>query len=52
MNKTMLKIIITTGVLATVPLADAQQAIFLVRHAEDVTYHRAEADLLRETAKT
>ena len=31
-----LKIIITTGVLAIVRLADAQQAIFLVRHAEDV----------------
>jgi hypothetical protein len=32
----MLKIIIATGVLAVVRLADAQQAIFLVRHAEDV----------------
>ena len=36
MNKAVLKIIITTGVLAFVRLADAQQAIFLVRHAEDV----------------
>jgi phosphohistidine phosphatase SixA len=36
MNKAVLKIIIATGVLAIVRLADAQQAIFLVRHAEDV----------------
>ena len=36
MNKAMLKIIIVSGVLAVVRLADAQQAIFLVRHAEDV----------------
>ena len=36
MNKAVLKIIITSGVLAIVRLADAQQAIFLVRHAEDV----------------
>jgi phosphohistidine phosphatase SixA len=32
----MLKTIIVTGILATVRLADAQQLIFLVRHAEDV----------------
>ena len=36
MNKAMLKIIIVSGVLAIVRLAEAQQAIFLVRHAEDV----------------
>ena len=36
MNKAMLKIIIVSGVLAVVRLADAHQAIFLVRHAEDV----------------
>jgi phosphohistidine phosphatase SixA len=36
MNKALLKIVIATGVLAIVRLADAQQAIFLVRHAEDV----------------
>lgn len=36
MNNAMLKIIIVSGVLAVVRLADAQQAIFLVRHAEDV----------------
>jgi hypothetical protein len=36
MNKAVLKIILTTGVLAIVRLAEAQQAIFLVRHAEDV----------------
>ena len=32
----MVKSIIVSGVLATVRLADAQEAIFLVRHAEDV----------------
>ena len=36
MNKAMLKIIIVSGVLAIVRLADAHQAIFLVRRAEDV----------------
>jgi broad specificity phosphatase PhoE len=36
MNKAVLEIIIVTGVLAIVRFADAQQAIFVVRHAEDV----------------
>jgi hypothetical protein len=36
-EQAMLKIIISSGVLAIARLADAQQAIFLVRHAEDVS---------------
>ena len=36
MNKAIVRFVIVTGVLALVQLADAQQAIFLVRHAEDL----------------
>ena len=36
MNRTIATFIILTGILGLVQLADAQQAIFLVRHAEDV----------------
>jgi phosphohistidine phosphatase SixA len=36
MNKTIGIFVIVTGILALVQLADAQQAIFLMRHAEDV----------------
>jgi broad specificity phosphatase PhoE len=36
MNKTIGAFVIVTGILTLVQIADAQQAIFLVRHAEDV----------------